>query len=523
MKKVISLFLLLGILLCIFLGTHPSPVSPEVKVDFSQYQKQEERTALYTRLSPEPLTELVPSRDYGTIYPYIGGKKTYLWAEYGTVGSTKFQYGFVDATGRILVDPVYDQAELLRIPGSLGLPFWVIGKNVYSESANDSDILLGLAAIDGSYVGPLIYRNITARENCILGQLPYNHETEEYPYHILDARGNLLLTTESIALPGRVCSLQYVGEDLFLIGLAYDFSGNVYYHFMDWEGNLLYGPYISAEPYFCGWAAVKTHEETWTYIDPAGKEMGRYFTECTSFQEGYALVKTGYSYQVIKQDGTIVVSSVAHSGADFLSVTSHGLYISPLGDAPHWYYSFQGELLFETTRIDWLQEELIYADYGDPSAPYLYDIRQDLKIPLPAMEEGHRLELLLYGDADTPVIVVRDRNWYSWEAVDSYYSSDYKLLWVSEPYRTISPTKAHLVLEQVGKEAISYPVLPGENDLTLYGTTDATLNSYPLSDFIHCRLYDGGYLTLTDDFSTRMYDPQGNLIFSYPFTALMED
>ena len=80
-----------------------------------------------------------------------------------------------------------------------------------------------------------------------------------------------------------------------------------------------------------------------------------------------------------------------------------------------------------------------------------------------------------------------------------------------------------LVLEQVGKEARSYPVLPGENSPTLYGATEVELKQYPLSTFTRGRLYDGGYLSLSDNFRTRMYAPDGTLIFSYPFASLMED
>lgn len=522
MKKLLPLLFLLGILLSIFWIRLPKKV-PKPTVDFSYYTKREESPALYTRLSPEPLGELMPSEDYGTIYPFVGGEKNYLSVTYGDLAHTRYQYGFVDATGRIIVDPVYDTAELLRSEDGTALPFWVIGKIVYDENLVDSYALCALASIDGSYVGPFAYTQFRAYEDFILAELPLDWQSAIRNYHVLDHTGRILWTTEDLDVPGRIMSMSYCGEGLFHMGLVYTDIDDFHYRYMDLQGNFLPGHYITAEKFSDGWAAVQIDRDTWTYIDPTGKEMGQYFTECTSFQKGYALIKTGNTSHVIRPDGTVVLTRDPLPRWAELTVTSHGLYIYALGDVPHFYYSFEGELLYETTHRSWLPEELIYADYSDLSAPYLYDIRQDRKIPLPPMEDGHRLELSTYGDPDTPVIVVRDRNYATWEAIDSYYSADYTLLWVSLPYRGEEQTTSHLLLEQVGKEARSYPVLPGETSPTLYGATEVELKHYSLSTFTRGRLYDGGYLSLTDDFCTRMYDPEGALIFSYPFTVLMED
>ena len=517
MKKIIPFLLLSFVLLSVLWLPSPPPSMPEVKVDFSQYEKQEARTALYTRLSPEPLRELVPSEDYGAIYPFVGGQRTYLYSAYGTAGAKQKLYGFVDATGRILVDPVYTSAELLRTDDGTALPYWHIGKTIYSEEAKDSYMLCALASLDGSFVSPFTYSWFHAYEEYIIATLP-----TENRYHILDHDLNILLDTKDLSSE-LIYTINYCGEGLFAVSQDCPATGAFCLHYVDVSGNVLPGHFQTAHAFTDGWAAVHLDRDTWTYIDPTGKEMGQYFTECTPFQKGYALVKTGNTSHVIRPDGTVVLTIDPLPRWSELTVTSHGLYIYPLGDDPHFYYSFEGELLYETPHADWLPEELIYADYSDLSAPYLYDISQDRKIPLPPMEDGHRLELYTYGDPDAPVIVVRDRNYATWEAIDSYYSTDYKLQWVSEPYRNGPPVTAYLVTEQVGKEAVSYPVLPSEDGLTLYGTTDPTLETYPLRDFTHGRIYDSGYLSITDHFSTRMYDKDGTLIFSYPFAATMED
>ena len=82
---------------------------------------------------------------------------------------------------------------------------------------------------------------------------------------------------------------------------------------------------------------------------------------------------------------------------------------------------------------------------------------------------------------------------------------------MSQPFPAQHSDVPHLIREQVGKTAVSYPILPGEDGLTLYGNADPDLNKYPLSDFTHGRLYNGGYLSLTDSFCTRMYNEEGTL------------
>ena len=146
MKKLFSLFLLLGILLSIFWIRLPQKV-PNPTVDFSYYTKREASPALYTRASSEALGELMPSEDYGAIYPFVGGQRTYLYSDYGTAGVQQKLYGFVDATGQILVDPVYTMAQLLESEDGTALPYWHIGKIIYSEEAKDSYMLCALASM----------------------------------------------------------------------------------------------------------------------------------------------------------------------------------------------------------------------------------------------------------------------------------------------------------------------------------------------------------------------------------------
>lgn len=525
MKKYLFPLLLFG-LLSILTACGKKPMNLPVKADFSAYENRETSTSLYTRLSPEPLRELVPSEDYGTIYPFVGGEKNYLSVTYGDLAHTRYQYGFVDATGRIIVDPVYDTAELLRSEDGTALPFWVIGNTVYDEAAHDSYGLCALASIDGSYVGPFAYTQFRAYEDFILAALPLDWQSAIRNYHVLDHTGRILWTTEDLDVPGRIMSMSYCGEGLFHMGLVYTDIDDFHYRYIDLQGNFLPGHYITAEKFSDGWAPVQLSDRKWTYIDPTGKEMGRYFTYCTTFRKGYALVSTEDASQIIRADGSVVLTTAPFPRYSDLYVSSHGLFVDAIGPSKaDRYYSFEGELLYETSRGDWLWERMLYVDYSHNQEPYLYDIERERKIPLPPMEEGHTAKLFSCGESTDPVFIIRYRNLDTYEAVDRYYSADFEPLGVSQPYREFVDKAGvtHLTLEQVGKKRISYPVLPSAEGLTLYGSDHEIYTQYPLSDFSVGQIYEGDYLILTDDFCTKMYDSHGNLIFSYPFATMMDD
>ena len=133
-----------------------------VKSDYSAYTARVAPEAKYTRLSEGPLPELLPSEDYGAIYPYIGSE---LYStEYDF--SAGYLYGMVDENGRILTDPVYTNAALLSDYGVYrSSPFWLLERvgEVYTNEYGyeTADRFYALASLDGSFVTDCIYTSAT--------------------------------------------------------------------------------------------------------------------------------------------------------------------------------------------------------------------------------------------------------------------------------------------------------------------------------------------------------------------------
>ena len=103
-------------------------------------------TEIYTRLSAEPMTELVPSDDYGPLLTYVGAVVPDEWGDLE-------RYGLVTREGMMVTDPIYDwvgrlsyyngsesvAVDLLRLTRTIGTP---AGQEQRSA----------LAAPDGSWV-----------------------------------------------------------------------------------------------------------------------------------------------------------------------------------------------------------------------------------------------------------------------------------------------------------------------------------------------------------------------------------
>ena len=88
---------------------------------------------VYTRLSPEPLTQLVPSGGYGPLLSFVGASLPGGWWDYD-------RYGLVTRQGEIVVDPVYDSV-------------WPIGG--YIDGNSDDWVDLGVFSLGQTLpVGP---------------------------------------------------------------------------------------------------------------------------------------------------------------------------------------------------------------------------------------------------------------------------------------------------------------------------------------------------------------------------------
>ena len=78
----------------------------DVTFDLDAYVPGEKPEEVYTRASDEPIMDFVPG-DYGAIFPFMGAY------QYGIGGCHQYLYGFVDAQGKIICDPIFSSVSRL--------------------------------------------------------------------------------------------------------------------------------------------------------------------------------------------------------------------------------------------------------------------------------------------------------------------------------------------------------------------------------------------------------------------------
>jgi len=516
MKKNILTFLILGILL-LLVGceeVEPQPtLNLPVKVDFSAYEQRDPNDPLYTRLSPEPLRELIPSEDYGTLYPFIGARRSYL-IEDEYEGLTKSYYGFTDATGRIIVDPVYYLIEMLDTGtyyNSPCLPFWDITEECRMPDYPDVPYYRhALAAIDGSFVTDFIYSEIEGYEDCIIAAR-MNPRTDGYD--VFSHNGELLFSTTELPYPVEdVFRFSSCENGLFLLWMDHGAYSSVYYY-VDWEGRIRSGPYEKASKFPCGWARVKLLTGEYTYIDSAGTSIGRTFSYCSHFTDGYAVVITENQSEVIVQTGATLFTFPKYGTDPILYVTEGGFLIQDSGS--DYLYSFNGQLLYSSESDLWSPSKSIYLCDSDPNAPYLYHVGLEKTIFLPPMSKNCQICIDLVPNTFDSFITLKyltrsDSTLY-------IYSKDLTLLAIEDEDRP------KLLWEQPGKDRDNCLSLPGKAGTELYHPDGTLLGLSPMSDFTSGRIGPKGYITLTNNTCTKIYDSQGTLIFCYPLIQNLDD
>ena len=127
------------------------PADAPVAVDWDNYQAPEKKQDKYTRISDDPITDFVPSGEYGMIYPFLASRGNSAYVdEYETgISYHGFEsYGLCDKEGRIVCDPVFSNA-------------YVINDSIILVYKNDGEKdKYGFISIDGSKYTGLIYDHI---------------------------------------------------------------------------------------------------------------------------------------------------------------------------------------------------------------------------------------------------------------------------------------------------------------------------------------------------------------------------
>lgn len=301
----------------------PSPPSVRVQTDWSKLEpKAEGHVPLYTRRYENWTDRLIPADDYGKLYPFAGEKvparHRYMGEEDEGVPTDIYKYGLVTERGEVVVDPVYD---LVGPPCDRyldGPSFYhpmpdllLLGVLVEREPDPDVDYdgpvawvwRYGAAARDGSWVTELVYTDYYAADDHTLLLTRENGETE-----VWDASGAVRFTIPAESEGGW--SPQMCGwSDGMVVNTSYQ---GEYYYYDAQTGRRLLGPYLSAQPFYEGLAAVQDGRSgLWGYIDKAGAwAIEPMFEQAGNFSQGMALVRViGSLPALVGRDGRFALEA----------------------------------------------------------------------------------------------------------------------------------------------------------------------------------------------------------------------
>ena len=116
--------------------------SYSVSTDDSAFEAVKKESEKITRLSDEVITDFKPSSDYGAVIPFLGVDNQ----DNGNEGQAL--YGLMDKNGRIICDPVFDNAFVLE-DGSV-----CVMQYERNTQAQDGEVFRGIISKDGSsYTG----------------------------------------------------------------------------------------------------------------------------------------------------------------------------------------------------------------------------------------------------------------------------------------------------------------------------------------------------------------------------------
>ena len=330
--------------------------SIRVYTDDSQYTPYQPPARIYTRPEGRDLSEFHPENARGFVYPYTTD------ALYNYEWKSGYHYGFVDSTGTIVTDGVYTGISALYnydyyTDTPHRLPLWRFSRaenarTVHVEDENysydyvDADIVYGVAAMDGSWALPCIYRSIIACEDRIICYKNW----EKADFLVYDLQGNVLITSaQLIKKSADSISVEY-SEGLYMISYYYNNSGTQHY-FCDESGKQVLGPYYNASAFSEGLASVCQSEGSgYGFINKDGAwVISPSFQYASSFRNGRAEVSDALSRsQLIDRSGNVLISC---DGNHYLGLNTYGYYVQG-SDGYTEYYDRDCNLLYSGNG-DW--------------------------------------------------------------------------------------------------------------------------------------------------------------------------
>lgn len=329
-----------GLALAILAGCSSGTASPAPTG--SEGTAPGETGEVYTRLSEEPMTELVVSDSYGPLLPYLGvvGSEEERWAE--------GKYGLVTREGMVVTDPIYEEAyrptwydydteqnramEILCLEQSVGE-----GENTQSRC--------GLAALDGSWFTGFNWLYLEAVDAEHIWAIDLNFDGV-----MLDGKGD---TQWRLSMTGE----NWDGNAVCWFG-EWGIIPSDPYAIIDLEGHVTYltGENAPRDPtVFCDGLSMAYPEgdyDNWGYINTAGEwVIEPQFASGENFHNGLAIVtEQGDGTAVIDTEGNIRLSADGHITC---RSSSRGDWYVNYANVDGWKYFIGGAYDDKLSPVEW--------------------------------------------------------------------------------------------------------------------------------------------------------------------------
>ena len=514
-----------------------TPGGVAVHSDYSAYTPRTAGAAdPATRLSDAPLPDLQAREDYGEIFPYV------VRVGAGDYGE-ELRYGFADAQGRVITDPVYLTVSCeWNAERTQGI--WEYRKLFVSdftgedgETYHSGEEYYGFAALDGSFVSDCRYARICTGDHIFMAIRP-TADGEKPGFDVYDYAGQLLTTSEALLcadeLGGSWWKYDCVGDFLAVgkgTGEFLDMSDYVMMtggeeqaeiteiYLVDLEGNYISGPFSGINGWEGIYPSVSMPDYSWGLLDQDGQLLfGRSFRwiSCDTPDRFTVAENSGDDYKILNAAGELVFTIPAEDAQEGLGFD--GLYYVLYGD-----FGRRVRLDRDGNPVAELNE----GEWGRISGTNVF-CRQD-----------GESEWSFY-NAETGETLTRDLGMYSFVYTGLFANGTvFPYFVVTVPVSNRYDEEQNVTLYNEQLEPVmeffgSVNVFFDEADLTPYFVvkTDGKQTFYtmnlercatlPMEDAADARIYNGR-ITYCNDRAAYVYDMTGNLIFSCPTYRLLDD
>lgn len=460
-----------------------------VIADYSNYIPNNGQPAQFTEFDC-PHDVFQPRSDYGKIYPY-NGAGYFANEEYG---NSLYDYslgglqGFYNHKGELITDPIFTSIWRTGTDYDPGSDyFWVV---------TGQDGKVGYVTKDGSRASGLCYLQFYSVGDLLLGIR--NEDMTEFD--VFDIQLNLLMTQADFTVDGRV----FLPSDIFgELAACMDLSDDYFQTGIARYAILKDGQILLESDYYLGLdenviyeydidynATLYLHDLT-PLVDPS---LGHYGILC--------LPGGLYRIQAVDSGRDFIVDRFGNEfewDYDSVEYCADDNFRVIRGDTCK-IYSNRGVLLFDNIPVDWdYQGEGIFTQSSHGGGVTLYHMPDGRSRSFPGASYGYRLGKLIYvvGDEQTQTVDL-DFNTLggifdsAYTETDYFTDRDYVVCYDSYGF-----SSQHILM----KDDFQTELLRTSGVLTL----------------------QDDYVTVTDDWAFRCYDPSGSLIFCYPYYGMSGD